>query len=561
MSKKIISILSLGILLVVCCLPVLAGENEVSPSRAAYQKGKDLAETVVASIYNQQGHFPQKVAALVWCGETARDEGVMASFVLSLVGVRPAWDQEGKIKGVELIPARELARPRLDVVIIISGLFRDNFEQTIVLMDRACKMALAGSYHEIVKDYPELKDALEAALLMPNGAELLAKGEEPLEQNFLAGHWVKLTKEYLAAGKSPGVAGRLALARIFGPPVDGYGAGTSQQIKKDRKELAPLYPEHLGYSYGEDTWGEENTLLFQEHLKGIEFAFHSRNTELYGLLDNAVSYDYCGGLLLSLERLNQGKQAKMFIMSEAAPSGQIQTLAEYLTGELNTKYFNSRWIEVNFEKSFGFITNLWGWQVTAPQAVQEWMWQAAYDTYLQDRYGLNTRQKIIQANPCLLIRFVGTLVAAGQKGYWHPDQDTLKELATSWLQLTAAYGEKCSWYQENMEITNWAESYLEKATPTVPETEEPGGPAPRAALKVREPREAPAPDKKSQGPAGGEKKAEKQKAPERKAYEVEVAQPAGLAKIHPSLLPVIGVVILIIARTVKYLGGRVRRQA
>ncbi|MCL6449581.1 MAG: cobaltochelatase subunit CobN [Armatimonadetes bacterium] len=561
MSRKIISILTLGILLAVCCLPALAGENAASPSRAAYQKGKGLAETVVAGIYNQQGYFPQKVAALVWCGETARDEGVMASFVLNLLGVQPAWDQEGKIKGLELIPARELARPRLDVVIIISGLFRDNYAPTVVLMDRACKMALAASYHEITRNHPELKSALEAALFAPNMAGLSAKGEEPLEQNFLAGHWVKLTKEYLAAGKSPGVAGRLAVARIFGPPVDGYGAGISQQIKKDRIELASLYPEQLGHSYGEDTWGEENVLLFQEHLKDIEFAFHSRNTELYGLLDNAVSYDYGGGLLLSLERLNQGKQAKLFVLSEAAPSGQIQTLAEYLIGELRTKYFNPRWIEANFEKSFGFITNLWGWQVTSPQAVQEWMWQAAYDTYLQDRHGLDTRQKIIQVNPCLLIRFVGTLVAASQKGYWHPDQAALKELATSWLQLTAAYGEKCSWYQENLEITNWARSYLEKATPPAPETEEAGGPAPKAALKVRKPGEAPAPDKKSQGPAGGERKAEKQKTPERKAYEVEVAQPAGLAKIHPALLPVIGIVILIIARTVKYFGGRVKRQA
>lgn len=88
----------------------------------------------------------------------------MASFVLNLLGVQPIWDQEGKIKGLELIPACELARPRLDVVIIISGLFRDNFAPTVVFLDRACKMALAASAHEIVRDYPELKDALEASL-------------------------------------------------------------------------------------------------------------------------------------------------------------------------------------------------------------------------------------------------------------------------------------------------------------------------------------------------------------------------------------------------------------
>ncbi|MCL6611749.1 MAG: cobaltochelatase subunit CobN [Peptococcaceae bacterium] len=560
MGRKIVPILTLGIILAVCCFPATAGGNTASPSRAAYQKGKDLAEAVTAGVYKQQGLFPKKVAALVWCGETARDEGIMASFVMNLLGVQPVWDREGAIKGLELIPARELARPRLDVVVIISGLFRDNYAPTVVLMERAWKMALAASAREIARDCPELKDALAAALFSLGTDAYSAEGGEPLAQNFPASSWVDLTKKYLAAGESPGIAGRLAAARIFGPSVHGYGAGISREIKKDREELATLYPDQLGHSYGEETWGGENAFLFKEHLKDIEFAFHSRNTELYGLLDNTVSYDYGGGLLLCLEKLNRWKEAKLFILSETAPSGQIQTLAGYIAGELSTKYFNPRWVEANFEKSFDFLPGLWGWQVTSPHAVQEWMWQAAYDTYLQDRYGLNVRQKIIQANPCLLIRFAGILIAASRKGYWHPDQVALKELATSWLQLTAAYGGKCAWYQENMEITNWAKSFLEKATPTAPETEEPGGPASKTALKVRDPGEAPAPDKKSQGPAGGERKAEKQKAPERRAYEVEVAQPSGLSKIDPSLLPVIGVVILVIARTVKHFGGRLKRQ-
>ncbi|MGQ9532749.1 MAG: cobaltochelatase subunit CobN, partial [Desulfotomaculales bacterium] len=458
--KKAILVLTL-LALFRACLPAVAGEEKGSPSRAAWEKGKELAEAAVAGIRAREGRLPGKVAALVWCGETARDEGVMVSFVLSLVGVRPVWDRQGEVRGLELIPLQELARPRLDAVVIISGLFRDHYEPAVVLMDRAFRLALAASYHRIARDHPELKEALEAALLTPGLAGVSPKGEEPLEQNFVAGHWVRLAKEYLAAGKSLWVAGRLAAARIFGPLPGGYGAGIGERIKGDREGLAALYAEQLGHTYGEDTWGEENVPLFREQLKDVEFAFHGRNTQLYGLLDNTVSYDYCGGLLLSLEK--QGKQPEMFIIG--GPARQIQTLSEYLTEELSTKYLDPRWVEANPEKGFGFLSNLWGWQVTVPRVVQEWMWEGAYGMY---REAVSARQKIIQSNPCLLIGFVGTLIAAGQEGYWHPDEAALRELATAWLQLTAAYGEKCSWYRENPEITAWARSYLEKVAPSPP---------------------------------------------------------------------------------------------
>jgi len=80
--QKIILVLCLGGFLLLTSQS-LAEEFAGSPSQAAYQKGEKLALKVTASVYAQESGYPQKIAVLLWCGETTRDEGVMASFVLS----------------------------------------------------------------------------------------------------------------------------------------------------------------------------------------------------------------------------------------------------------------------------------------------------------------------------------------------------------------------------------------------------------------------------------------------------------------------------------------------
>ncbi|MGQ9532398.1 MAG: hypothetical protein ACUVTQ_06295, partial [Desulfotomaculales bacterium] len=125
------------------------------------------------------------------------------------------------------------------------------------------------------------------------------------------------------------------------------------------------------------------------------------------------------------------------------------------------------------------------------------------------------------------------------------------------LQLPAAYGEKCSWDWDNPDITAWARSYLEKVAPSPPGTEERAEAAPGALVEPGKPRKAPEPDAESQGPGPGGEQAAKPG----KAYEVEVARPAGLAKVPPAFLPLAGVIILLIVAAVRHVGGRVRRRA
>ena len=59
--------------------------------------------------------------------------------------MRPVWDTaSSRVTGVEILPLAVLDRPRIDVTLRISGLFRDIFEAQIALFDMAVRRKVAA---------------------------------------------------------------------------------------------------------------------------------------------------------------------------------------------------------------------------------------------------------------------------------------------------------------------------------------------------------------------------------------------------------------------------------
>lgn len=239
--------LLLGIFFLGCLLsPALAAEHGVQtdvlplgekmkretldpkkyPSKDAWATGQKLAAGVLQT-FRESGGYPEKISAVVWGKEAAGRESPMVSFVLAMLGVEPRWDAGERVVGLELIGLNQLGRPRIDVVVVTTGLFRDLFGQQVVLMDRAFRLALASSYQSVAAAHPELVPALEAALEPLASAGLRVRGSDPLEQNFVAQNWVGAARQLLSQGKEAGEAGELAATRIFAPPVSAYGAGVN----------------------------------------------------------------------------------------------------------------------------------------------------------------------------------------------------------------------------------------------------------------------------------------------------------------------------------------------
>ncbi|MGH3978461.1 MAG: cobaltochelatase subunit CobN, partial [Pseudonocardiaceae bacterium] len=176
------------------------------PSRNAFDVGAALADSLLARHRDDTGEWPASVGLTVWGTSAMRTQGDDIAEVLALLGVRPVWDDASRrVTGIDVVPLAELGRPRIDVVLRISGFFRDAFPHVVALID----------------------DAVDA----------VARLDESDEDNYVAEHY----RADLAGHGDE----RRARTRIFGSKPGAYGAGLlplidSREWRTDA-DLAEVY--------------------------------------------------------------------------------------------------------------------------------------------------------------------------------------------------------------------------------------------------------------------------------------------------------------------------------
>jgi cobaltochelatase CobN len=426
-------------------------DASVMPTKISYE----LAKQLVADALAKHPQTPEKVAAVLWAVETTRDEGTMLSFILQLLGVEPVWDARGLVKELKVIPAEKLGRPRIDVVVTTSGLFRDLFAQLLLLTDRAFRHALAASYQSILQKNPGLRPVLDSVL---KDIPETDRGRESLATNAIARHWMTDAEAGLKRGSTAERAGARALLRIFGPAEGAYGAGINRVIEqawtwKSRDQVADSYLGKMAHGYSADSWGTIEPEEYRSVLTGIQESFHSRATNLYGVVDNDDYFDYFGGLSLAIERVN-GKPPENYILFYADPKqSRVETLEHFLTKEMRSRYYNPEWIQGMMKEGYAgartisnkFFEFAWGWQVTNPEIVRDWMWNEVDDIYFHDKYRIGvTKWFKDERHAPAMINMASILLTAANKGFWKATPDTIRDLANTLGMLVVRYGPSCS---------------------------------------------------------------------------------------------------------------------
>ncbi|MEO9826439.1 MAG: cobaltochelatase subunit CobN [Paracoccaceae bacterium] len=108
------------------------------PSRAAYAQGVTLAEELVRRHLQDEGDYPKGLIVDLWGSATMRTAGEEFAMALHLLGAKPVWDDGSeRVSGIEILPLAELDRPRIDVTLRVSGLFRDVFPTLATLFAQA----------------------------------------------------------------------------------------------------------------------------------------------------------------------------------------------------------------------------------------------------------------------------------------------------------------------------------------------------------------------------------------------------------------------------------------
>jgi cobaltochelatase CobN len=394
------------------------------PTKVAWKVGQKMAEDLIAEHKQKHGRYPDKVALILWATETLRHHGVMEAKALALLGARPIWDGRGILKGVELIPESELKRPRIDILVNASGLYRDVFPIQIGLIDDAVQLAIAE-----------------------------AQGKY---ENFARLYTLEAEKIFAGKGFSAEEAKEMARYRIFGAPNQGYGTGLGPAVPAsgswdDDKKLSDLYIDRLNFAYGRNVWGKKSREAFTEALKGTDMVIHSRSTNLFGVLDNDDVYQYMGGMAMAIRNLS-GEEPELLVSDNRDPStsGKMVEFSKFMGLETRGRYFNPKWIGGMKEHGYSgalkmsdFVEFLWGWQVTVPREVTQEMWQQVSEVYVNDKYNLDLKEFFEKNSPHAFQSITARIMEVDRKGYQKFDQKTLQKLAAEYVESVADKGLAC----------------------------------------------------------------------------------------------------------------------
>jgi cobaltochelatase CobN len=387
------------------------------PSKEAYEAGVTLMNQTIDDYYNKHGKYPDKLAFSLWSLETMRHQGALEAQVLHALGLKPKWNRAGNVTGTEVIPYSELGRPRVDVVISATGLYRDAFPNVMLWLAEAI--------------------------------DKVAKLKE--ENNFVYRHANKLKQDLLEQGKSEEDAEYLSTVRIFSNDTGEYGTGLAGQSLdsgswEDDSELADTYLNRMGYGFGKDEkrWSESlgDINLYKQVLSGTDGVVFSRSTNLYALLTNDDPFQYFGGIGLAVRNID-GKTPEMYVANmRNKDKVKTQNMKEFLNQEMRSRYFHPRWIQAMQESGYAGATaildrmnNMWGWEVMTPEAVRDDHWQEFFDVYVEDKYELEMREFFENANPTALAQILERMLEAVRKDYWQADQATIEKMIATYTDL------------------------------------------------------------------------------------------------------------------------------
>ncbi|NQY88571.1 MAG: cobaltochelatase subunit CobN [Colwellia sp.] len=405
------------------------------PTKAAFEQGQELIDQMINNYQKKHGKLPDKMAFSLWSIETMRHYGVLESQVLYAMGVTPKWSKGGRVIGTEVIPYSELKRPRIDVVLSATGLYRDAFPSVIQMLAKA------------VEQVAELK--IDSESIWDNKWK-----------NHVALNSQRIQAELTEQGIEADEAQYLSTIRMFSNASGDYGSGidgptwASDTWDSDKK-ISDNYLGKMGFFFGSDSsrWGEkaknaqgQDLQLYAKQLSGTDIALLSRSSNLFGMLSSDDPFEYFGGISLAVRNID-GKSPDMVISNlRNATEPKAEDAALFMAKELRTRMFHPRWIKAMQKEGYaGAVSlaakmdNFFGWQVVDPNLVRNDQWDEYFDIYVNDKLNIDLDEWFKKTNPASLAKMMARMLEAERKDYWQVDPQRLQQLVEQYIQLVNQY--------------------------------------------------------------------------------------------------------------------------
>ena len=364
------------------------------PTAFAMADGTAQAERLLAAHPTP----PRTVALVLWGSDNIKSDGGPIAQALALIGARPRFDNFGRLAGADLIPLSEMTRPRIDVIITLSGIFRD----LLPLQSR----------------------------LLAEAAQLAALADEPLDQNFIRAHALDYAEKM-------GVSLEAASLRVFSNAAGAYGSNVNHLIDSavwgEEDELADAYEARKCFSYDASGKVAKNAALLQEALKNVDVAYQNLESAELGVTTVDHYFDTLGGISRAIKRA-KGSEAAIYISDQTTGVGKVRTLKDQVALETRTRALNPKFYEALLSHGHegvrqieAHVTNTFGWSATTGQ-VEPWVYQKIAENLVLDP---EMRARLAALNPVASSRMANRLLEATERDYWAPDEETLDALRDS----------------------------------------------------------------------------------------------------------------------------------
>jgi magnesium chelatase subunit H len=362
------------------------------PTAFALADGAAQADRLLAA----HDRLPRTVALVLWGSDNIKSDGGPIAQALALMGAVPRFDHYGRLCGADLIPLSDLGRPRIDVVMTLSGIFRDLLPlQTRMLAEAAWKAASA---------------------------------DESPSQNFIRAH-------ALAYAEEMGVDLPTAALRVFSNAEGAYGSNVNTLVGQsafgDEDELADAYEARKSFAYGVNGKPVKQPALLQKALKDVDLAYQNLESVELGVTTVDHYFDTLGGIARAARRARGGAATPVYIGDQTRGGGKVRTLQDQIALETRSRSLNPKFYEgllrhgaEGVRQIEAHVTNTMGWSATTGH-VDPWVYQRLSETFVLDEA---MRQRLADLNPEASSRMATRLLEASDRQYWQPSPETLAAL-------------------------------------------------------------------------------------------------------------------------------------
>ncbi len=386
-------------------------DPDAIPWHSSWEIGKTMADQMLERFVEEHGSYPRNIGIVMWATDTMKTGGDDTAYVLWLMGIRPVWTgYAGRVKDLEVIPVSELGRPRIDVTLRISGLFRDTFPNLVRMIDRAVHM--------------------------------IAELDESEDENYLLANLRHDIVQSIEEGMPEDQAREDAMIRIFGDAPGSYGSGTNILVRtsdwKDRDEIGKIYRDYGEYAYGIGRAGERKPEAFRHRLMNMDVTVKNSVSREYDMFDNDDVYTDLGGFNAAV--MSVRGEMPMSVIGFSADTSNIKTKTIEEEGRyiFRSKINNPKWVEGL--KPHGFkgaqeiskmTEYVFGWDATS-DIIEGWEYKSIADNFL---FNKDNADWFRDANPYAMMEVTSRLLEAIYREMWDAGDEMEEKLKQLYEEL------------------------------------------------------------------------------------------------------------------------------